>query len=183
MSESSARPRRQAPPASVVLTLAQVKNLRKRLAELEKSGEQITTIMLPLVAKLALRKSVPLSEASSLLTQVGYRRTAGQVPVTDDQGGLAFTDVWELTPVPKLVTPAQKAQHLASRMSELSELVVSEMLEDSQTLDVSLAMKATEAARVFAMKLGEAVMARAPHGGGAILDSCAEVSSITFRSV
>ena len=187
MSEISKSPagarRTKAPQVSIVLTLSQVKRLRGRLIDLANSGEPITEEALLPVAKQVLRKSVRRSDASSVLTQVGYKRTASQAPMADEHGAIAFTSIWKMPAAPRLVSAAQKAQHLAQRMSELSELVVTEMLDDSQTVDVPLAAKAAEAARVFALKLGEAVMARAPHGGRAVLASCAEVSAITFRSV
>ena len=96
----------KAPQVPIVLTLSQVKRLRGRLIDLADSGEPITEEVLLPVAKQVLRKSVRRSDASSVLTQVGYKRTASQAPMADEHGAIAFTWIWKMPAAPRLVSAA-----------------------------------------------------------------------------
>lgn len=169
--------------APQALTAVQRKRLRERLVRLRADGEAITSFMLPELVKSLLNLNVSRGDTDALLTQLGYRKTGEQNPVVGSDATLDFTAIWAVSTPPRLMTEALKSQHLANRLSEMMAALVSEVMEDPQIADVPVGRRAEEATRVFAMKLGEAVLARSPHGGKATLASCADISSITFRSV
>jgi hypothetical protein len=163
------------------LSPGQRKSLRFAVATRLQEGEALTLRKFCEVATAILGWKVGDQLGPELLAELGYAETKETEPQLSAAGGMEIVLTWAPVKGPKPMTTTERAQHVAARVSELTEAFVAEVLEDPELSDASLSTKATEMTRIFAAEMGRAVTARAKVGGKSILDQCAMIANIAFK--
>lgn len=164
------------------LNAAQKRQLKTRVTELAASGSNITLPRLREVVAGLLGLDISKTFAERLLTEFGYRMGNEREPVLGDGGTLDTVRVWELAPVARPLTPAEKAQALADRLKLLTDSFVEDLMEDPLLKFAGLDDIAMEATRSFSLALSAAVTARARFGAKTILPACADTAQLTFKA-
>jgi hypothetical protein len=165
------------------LNAALKRQLKARITELVAAGAAITLLRVREVAAELLGLDISKTFAEKLLTEFGYRMGNDLEPVLGEGGAMNTVHVWELAPVARPLTPAEKAQALADRLKLLTDAFVEDLMEDPLLKFAGLDDIATEATRSFSLALGAAVSARARVGARTILPACADTAQLTFKAV
>lgn len=164
------------------LDAPQKRQLKARVTELVAAGAAITLPRVREVVAELLGLDISKVFAEKLLTEFGYRMGNDLEPVLGEGGVMNTAHVWELAPVARPLTPAEKAQALADRLKLLTDAFVEDLMEDPLLTFAGLDDIATEATRSFSLSLSAAVKTRARIGASTILPACADTAHLTFKA-
>lgn len=164
------------------LNAAQKRQLKTRITELVATGVSITLPRVREAAAGLLGLDISKTFAERLLTEFGYRMGNDLEPVLGAGGAMDTVHIWELAPVARPLSPADKAQALADRLKLLTDAFVEDLMEDPLLKFAGLDDIAMEATRSFSLALSAAVTARARFGAKTILPACADTAQLTFKA-